>query len=285
MKKSKRAYSADDYIVSDLFDSEYKDNSEERIEALRNKNITKYRMKTIKSGDILECEIYPIWDTKADRRLPKQKPSREAQKNLNNKNAVKHVTRLLNANFTKEDIWATFTYDNDHLPENVKEAQKDMVNYLRRLKHFIKKNGLEELKYIYVTEYSDDPKKGKKRVHHHIVMNFRDRDVAEQMWKGGARTHSRRLQPDNFGLEGLANYITKDPNGTKRWVSSTNLNKPIVTVADSKMTRGRANKIFENRLDSKALFEKIYKGYSFTDIKKFTSDYVSGAYIYVRMRC
>ena len=36
------------------------DTTEDRIERLRDKNIVKCRRKTIKSGNILECEIYPI---------------------------------------------------------------------------------------------------------------------------------------------------------------------------------------------------------------------------------
>lgn len=279
----KRLYTAEKYIVDDLFENEfdYEDNSQERIEELRNKDIAKYRMKTIKSGDILECEIYPIWKTNNKDRAQKAKKSRDAQKNLNNKNTLKNLIRLLNANFTSQDIWATFTYDNEHLPSTIEEAQKDMQNYIRRLKTYVKRNNLEELKYIYVTEYRKT--ENKVRVHHHIVLNFKDRDKAEQIWKGGSRTQTRRLQPDELGLEGLARYILKDPKGSKRYVVSKNLTKPIITVADSKMTRGRVNKIVERRIDAISLFQKIYKGYSFTDMKIFFSEYVAGAYLYIRM--
>ena len=75
-----------------------------------------------------------------------------------------------------------------------------MQNYIRRLKRYIKNNHLPELKYVYVTEFEEDKKKGKIRVHHHIILNFRDRDKAEEMWDKGGITNARKLQPtrNNF---------------------------------------------------------------------------------------
>lgn len=282
----KRLNKKDQYIVDDLFvndSSMYEDNLQEQIEGLRS-NGGRYRVKTIKSGDYLESEIYPLWETNSKVRKAKIKESRLAQRNLNNKNTVKKLIRLMNCNFTNNDIMCTFTYDDAHLPSDIKKAQRDVINYLRRLKTYVKHHNLPELKYIYVTEYNNTDEK-KIRVHHHIVMNFPERDVAEKYWKGGARTQSRRLQHDEFGLEGLARYITKDPKGTKRYTCSQNLKKPIVTVADSKMTNAKVLKIIEHRIDAKAFFTKMYKGYKFNDIQYFFSDYVSGAYIRVRMKC
>lgn len=280
-----RNYGADGFY-EELYTLKYEDTEQEKIEtALRNKNITGYRQKTIKSGDILECEIYPIWNTrKAGSRARKENSSRTAQKNLNDKNAKKQLIRLINANFTKQDIWATLNYDNAHLPTSPEQAKKDIQNYIRRITHYNKKNGGAPLKFVYVTEYEEDEKKGKKRVHHHIILNFADRDKAEQLWYGGARTQTRRLQPDENGLEGMARYISKDPRGSKRYVCSKNLIKPTVTIADSRITRAKARKLAENENAAPAIFAKIYKGYDFTDIKTFYSDYASGAYIYVRMR-
>lgn len=277
------SYSVDNY--EELYTMPLEDNREEQIEALRDKDIKKYRVKTIKSGEMLECEIYPIWKTgKKDNRREKKKPSREAQKNLNEKNTKKNVIRLINTNFISEDIWATFTYDNENLPDNPEQAKKDMQNYIRRLNRHIKKNNLPTLKYIYVTEYEEDEKKGKKRVHHHIIMNYRDRNTAEEMWDKGGRTNARRLQPDDYGLEGLARYITKDPKNSKRYTTSRNLEKPKITIADSKMTKRKAEKIANDPNLASGIFQKLYEGYIFKDINIKYSDFVSGAYLYVRMR-
>lgn len=281
-------YRLDAYDLDELYGNPYEDNAEERLEAKRNKSLGGYRVKTVRSGNMLECEIYPInpvWDARAGLdRAPKMRKTRAAQRNLNRKNTVKNVVRLINANFTEEDVWATVTYDEAHLPATVEAAQVEMKKYLRRLKRYAEKNNLPPLKYLFVTEFEDDEKKQKKRVHHHLVCNIHDRDVVERLWHGGARRQARRLQPDEFGFEGLARYITKDPRGTKRYSASRNLVKPIIRTADSKITRGAVNKILRGVKDPQAVFERMYRGYTFNDISAFTSDYVSGAYLYVRMR-
>lgn len=276
VKEYKEIYSVD-YV-------DYKDTREELIELLRDKDIRRYRVKTIKSGNMLECEIYPVWNSSKKKRTEKIKGTSKAQKNLNDKNTKKNVIRLMNTNFAREDMWATFTYNADNLPEDETLAKRDMQNYIRRLKRIIKKNDMEDLKYIYVTEYEEDPQKGKKRVHHHIVMNFKNRDIAEDVWDKGGRTHSRRLQPDDYGLEGMARYITKDPKNSKRYTTSRNLKKPTITIADNKMSKRRAEKIAKNPNDAPNTFEKWYKGYSYNDIEVKFSEFISGTYMYVRMK-
>ncbi len=280
-------YSRNYYEV--LFNKLFDTTIEEKIEELRkNVNVKKYRAKTIKSGDMLECEIYPIWRNNSGGKGKALKESREAQKNLNIINTRKRVVRLTNANFTKKDIWATFTYDKDNLPIDEKQAKKDMENYIRRLRDYIKKNNLPELKYIYVTEYKEDGEE--KRVHHHIVMNFADRDKAEEMWQKGGRTHTRRLQPDDYGLEGLARYISKEvkekkeKKHSKSYCTSKNLIQPKETKSDHKVTKRKVMKIVDNENIACETFEKIYEGYKYNDIEIKLSEYVDGAYLYVRMR-
>lgn len=122
------------------------------------------------------------------------------------------------------------------------------------------------------------------RVHHHVVMNFQDRDIAEKLWKGGGRIQTRRLQPDDYGLEGLARYITKDPKGSKRYTCSRNLKQPKVYEAYSKFTKRRAEKVAMNLDGAKMFFENMYKTYVFNDIDIKYSEFVSGCYIYARLR-
>lgn len=283
-----------DYI--NIFDTELRKDKgilentiEERIELLRKKNIKNYRVKTIKSGNMLECEIYPIWRNYSEfRKRTGKKESRETQKNLNANNMQKRVVRLINTNFTNEDIWATYTYDEKHLPDDIKSAKKDMVNYIRRLKEHIKKYKLPKLKYIYVTESYDDGKK--KRIHHHIIMNFSDRDFAEKLWDKGAYPQSRRLQPNDYGLEGIARYVSKEVKSgkigknTKSYCISRNLDKPIETVSDNKISKRQVRDIAGNENIAFEFFENEYSGYKYNDIAIRYSDYVNGAYMYVRMR-
>ena len=270
------------YDIDELF--AYTNTNEERLAALYDKHIVKYRTKTIKSGNVLECEVYPIWDTHTSTSRAKRfRESREVQKNLNKKNAVKNLIRLVNTNFTDDDIWGTFTYETKRLPASVEDAQKEMSKFIRRLKYYGDKHGFAPLKYVYVTEFEDDPEKGKKRVHHHIVCNFPDRDVAERLWRNGARRQTRRLQADDDGYEGLVRYILKDPKGAKRYVTSKNLQKPQITIADCKFTRKKVNKIVSGDVDVTAVFESMYKGYALHKSVAKTSDYCTGAYLYIKM--
>lgn len=282
-------YSVEDY--DDLFvidSSAYEDSIEERIERLRDKQVSKYRVKTIRSGDMLEVEAYPIWAIPSGKREKKQSSSRKAQQNLNDKNTKKRLIRKAHVNFTPRDMWATWTYANGRLPADHEQAKRDMQNFIRRLKRWLsrqKKYENFELKYIYVTEF--DNADGKKvRVHHHMITNFPSRDVAEELWNGGGIKQTRKLQPNDFGLEGLVRYITKDKskNPTKRYTVSRNLKEPKVSIADSKMTRKRAERIATEEICAQELFEKMYKGYKFNDIQVNYSEFVSGAYLYVRMK-
>lgn len=247
-------------------------------------DLKKYRVKTIKAGKQLEYECYPLWSTPRSKRAKRSKTSKDSQRALNNKNAVKRVIRLINANFTDTDTWATFTYSEDKLPDSYETAKKNMTNYLRRLKRKLEKQGQEELKYVYVTEYNPDTKSGKVRIHHHIVLNVSDRDLIESEWKHGARTHARRLQEDESGYEGLARYITKDPHGKKRYTCSRNLKKPIVSISDYKLSRRKAHSIAMNQNTAKSEFEKMNPKYKFLKLRVFVSDFIGGVYLHAKLR-
>ena len=251
-----------------------------------------YRVKTIRSGNLTECEIYPIWYTSADKqRIRKKAGTRPEQQKLNETNSVKMLTRLINTNFTKRDVLVTLTYDDEHLPADYATAVKDSKNYIRRLRRLHEMSFPDEpLKYIVVTETRDEDG-NPIRAHHHIVMNFRDRDAAENLWRMGGRTQSRRLQPDLFEFTGLSKYLGKPgkpPAGvtvTRKWRGSRNLERPKITTADKKITRRRVNKIVKMSEQERAqLFERLYPGYRYLDCKVRYSDYVPGAYISVRLR-
>ena len=245
----------------------------------------RYRCKTIKAGDQLECEIFPIWSTASESKKAGSAITREAQRALNERNARKRLVRKINTNFTAADIELTLTYAGDHVPD-LEEARRDMQNYIRRVKRYRKARGLPELKYVYVIEYAGVDG-APKRVHHHVIMSGMDRDEAERLW-GKGRANSARLQPDEHGLEGLAKYITKSLprfKSEKRWVCSKNLVEPTITIADTKISRRKASRLAQDAdAYGKNLFEHLYPGYAFTDVEIKSSAYVAGVYIYARMR-
>ncbi|AKL96649.1 hypothetical protein CACET_c32050 [Clostridium aceticum] len=245
-----------------------------------------YREKKISSGEIFEVEIYPI--SKKQKKQPRAKKKKltvPKQKNLNNKNAVKHLIRLLNTNFTNADLAVHLTYTEKELPQSEKEARKDVANYIRRIKHYRKKSGLPLLKYIAVIEYREKEEEGKAvRLHHHIVMSGdMDRDKVEELW-GKGRANADRLKADEFGYEGLARYISKDPRGNKRWTQSKNLKQPTVDVSDSRYKSKRKIEEIARNPEDKEFFSKLYPGYILNSCKVEVNEITAGIHIYVKMR-
>ena len=57
-----------------------------------------YRVKEIRSGNILELEVYPYWDTrpKCGVKASRLRESRAAQKRYNERNSRKRFVRLVN---------------------------------------------------------------------------------------------------------------------------------------------------------------------------------------------
>ena len=278
-----------DGYVDDIFNKPYEDNDEEYLRNKRDKDTRRYRVKTTVSGKFLESEIYPVWNTKKNRMIEQAEKEIELQLKIRHKNIQRNLVRLVNGNFTSKDIWITLGYRGDEQPATLEDAKKDVINYIRRLKRYAKKAGYPDLKYVRVTEGDGI----NKRFHHHIILNFPDRDIAEKKWGKGKYPQARRLQPDDYGLTGLAMYVTKqavkdseDDSKPKAYGYSLNLYKSWqhATIADSKMTKRRAEKIARNEVNTKELFEKMYPGYTFTDLAINTSDHVSGWYIYARMR-
>lgn len=262
----------------------------------------RFRTKTIKSGPVLEVEIYPIWNTRSQERKMKSKVTRAAQAAVNDRNARKRLDRLVNTNFGAEDLLVTLTYSGD--APDPEQGRKDIRNYLRRVKYWRKKNGLPDMKYIYIQEWEeDDPKAAEpqqlvfdgmqatflepvkpKRVHHHIIMTGMDRDAAESLWKKG-RVNSRKLQPDEFGLRDLTGYLLKAPKTKKRWYGSRNLKEPKVTISDHKFSRGQIWKLADRfGSDAGPVLRKVYPGYvpAAEPIVR-GSEFCSGFYVYARM--
>lgn len=87
------------------------------------------REKRFLCGKYLEVEIYPI--------------SKYEQKNLNDKNARKNLRRI-HDNFDNKDLIVSLSYDAANLPNSEEIAIRDRNNYIRRIKNFRKRNGLDE---------------------------------------------------------------------------------------------------------------------------------------------
>lgn len=268
---------------------------EQEIEKkLKSKNIIGIKRKIIISGNVIEVEIFPVWDTKNISRGGKSGPTTQEQRSVNTRNAIKKIVRLVNANFTHEDMWITVGYKGGTEPQSYERCKKDIKNYIERLRTVCKKNNWEDLKYIYTIE---GHKSGK--YHAHIIMNFPDRDIAEKKWGHGRYPQARRLQPDDFGLEGMAKYVAKninkkleskdsDEDGIKRnsYGLSLNLKKPIIHESYTAIRKRKVEKIAKDDSLRVEYFNthKDYRKYSYLTSQVTYSPYTDGCYIYAKFK-
>ncbi len=254
------------------------------------------REKTVYCGDeIKEVDIFPYSEgrvayNRSGRSRKRVAMSAPKQMNLNDKNARRYLTQLLNANFSEEGsgYHVSLTYDTRSLPDSVDEADGIVDNYIRRLKSAYKKAGLE-LKYVIVTSFRTGKDGKPVRLHHHIVMNTGiDPAIIRQQWrkplpKGESAKEKahyikykiRRgnrygtcnvdeLQPDESGIAGLASYLKNQPRESckRRWRASQNLRKPETAEPnDYKYSHRQVEKIAHQPFDA-AFWERKYKGWT-----------------------
>ncbi len=251
------------------------------------------REKRIRSGKLLEVEFYPIFENgrKVPNRMPKSKSSTPEQQKYNTTQAIKKFVRLVNTNFDNTDLFMSPTYLPQNAPQNEDEARRDIVNYLRRVKtkrtselrkaqkqlaanpdnkDLAKRCGklAEPFRYIYVIEkqtYKTGINKGRNNWHFHLFLTGGlDRDTLEDMWPKGIRVNTHRFQPERFGPEAAARYCSKDPQGSKRFVYSRNLKKPIIAPPrDGKITPRGVERLALDRVDDREYWERRHKGYKF----------------------
>lgn len=144
------------------------------------------------------------YGAKGEKRQPRQKPTKEQIAKQNQKNKEKHVRRLIKANFSPGDYWATLK-----LPKGtrmpVEEVKKLFAKFIRSLKGKYQRRG-EELKWIARMEIGS-----RGGIHIHMIMNrIRDADkLIQDSWKYG-RVNFEQLYEDGDYVK-LAEYIVKPP--------------------------------------------------------------------------
>lgn len=244
------------------------------------------RTKTIKAGDYLECEIFPMVLMEPGIREARRKRTPEQMREINRRNAVKKLERLMNANFTAGDLMPHLTMDR---PCSFEEMQKIVRNFFQRLRRLAAKRGAV-LRYIYVIETKQEH--GQQRHHLHSVINggWISRDEVEELW-GHGLSRVDRVQQQEKGLAGFARYITQQKTTQERlmrrsWGASKGLKQPTVTVADHKFSRAAAAKIARDlEGDARTILEKKYPGYRLIEQPVIRySDWLPGCYVYAMLR-
>ena len=273
------------------------------------------RTRTIRAGDTLEVECYPLVRTsQAQRDAIRMRRTPPAMQKVNARNRARHTARLIDQNFTESDHVVTLTYrypaedpgmvpqdyladlyQRDGLPESMDDAVRDVRNFLNRIRRAVKRAGQDprEVRYVGQIEEGRENVTGlPPRVHAHMVLHAPGltSEMIEAIWQqGGDRcghTRIEHLQLSDGGALQLARYLTKHDRARSKLLRSKNLRPPRVTVSDRKISRRRAmNVARELTSDGIAIMERLYPGYHCESLPEVRySDIVPGAYIYVRMR-
>lgn len=244
-----------------------------------------YIEKWTYSGDYAEREMYSLTKNQIEyyerkKRTPKDKSklTLEYQKRTNWKNAEKKLKRLMNCNFTKRDIFATFTFV-EKLSEEI--AIQEFKKFISRLRYYFKKNKLK-LKYIYcIGEHK------KEGIHFHMIMNNIKLDDLRLVWENsryGGRLHISTLRFENQnGLGGLARYFMDNTLGRdkehsnldefnkmllRKWNSSKGLISPKIKIKIIKSLSIRS-------------IPKDYRNYKVTNYETYWTSY--GQYQYIEL--
>lgn len=216
------------------------------------------------SGDYMEIDMFPVRKTSSSRKA-KAKPSTEAQKALNARNAARRLTWLIQDNFGTSDFYCSLTYPSDF--DTRKMNGKMFDNWLRRIKRKYKKADID-FRYIATSEQGER----NHRLHHHIICSGElGADVLRAEWnkqfspckKGYA--HTDHLIFTRTGLACLAFYTVKDPMLAYRsYTCSKNLVHRPPQTRDGRIS---GKKLKELRKDNfnKEEFERLYPGYEFVD--------------------
>lgn len=221
------------------------------------------------SGDYMEIDIFPVRKVSNSRKA-KYKPSTETQKKLNQKNAARRLTWLIQENFGTNDYYIGLNYPAEYDVDNA-TADKLLKNWLRRSKRKFQKAGFD-FKYITTTEIGDK----KYRPHHHVICSGElGAKVLRQEWDKQFEScktkpttsfsHAKHLQFTRTGLAGVAFYTCKDPSLAYRsYNCSKNLRRPEAEKRDGRIS---GKKLQELRTDcfNAEEFEKLYPGYEFVD--------------------
>ena len=230
-------------------------------------------VRTYEAGQVGEKTKYFVLGDRTRRNRRKEESSIKKQEQ-NEYSAKKRLARLINANFTHGDILLGLDYsdasykklersarkaapDYDSLPEEdqlrcIREAAaQEMVNYLRRVKRALEKEGrADELKYIAITSDMDGDTKETVRVHHHLIVPASCEHIIRMKWGHGG-TYCKPLSKQEDYLP-IAEYLIAQVRVTlnaKKFVSSRNLIRPQpkdrIAVSDAEIRVPRNCKLIQ----------------------------------------
>lgn len=186
--------------------------------------------KIIVAGSLVKVAIYPVstrWDSQRARGA-KKKMSSEAQKRMNAIYSWQKLELLLAANFRQGDLVLTFTYDDEHLPEDRKSAEAKLKYFRSKLSAKRRADGSDLVMF-----WSTENKHGDGRYHHHAVINATgdDYDIIKELWSNGSVEISKLSAVGEKSYATQARYMCKEERerlGQRSWSYTRNAKKPEV---------------------------------------------------------
>ena len=229
----------------------------------------RYKEKLVYAGDMIFGYVYPTY-RKAGARRGKFRETIEVQAKLNEQKSRDTLAWIIHANFDKTSIVLHPSYSEACLPATEADFEKDIKNYIRRIKRLYARCGVT-FKYVYVMEYSESG-----RPHLHMILSGGvDRDELEKAW-GFGTCNGDRLQFLETGVVDLAQYITKGRRaGKHRYVCSRNMVKPVEKVNEHQWSRKQVKDVDESANPHKK-FADTYAGYWLAEFPKIEKNGVNG---------
>lgn len=173
-----------------------------------------YKEQIIRAGRTEEHALYHSirynqnGTGKGEKRAKRSKPTSERQALVNRKRAERILTRLLNANFGRNDLYATWTFSKDKRPGDPERFKQTVQALLKALRKLFGKMGVP-LRYIWVGE------RGERGAEHiHMVMTGIDIRMLQPIWPYGYVTCAN-LDPSG-SYRKLAAYFIKYSDKTMR---------------------------------------------------------------------
>lgn len=218
-------------------------------------------LRAVASGKIIEIYEYeePIYYGYGSEGNGKNKISEDSERRSDSVNRTKQkIRRLINSNMEDKSKFVTLTYKDNEL--DVSKAKEDFKKFIKRLNYRLSKDGLENVKYLYVIEFQ---KRGS--IHFHCVffnLDYIKKSEFEKIWKNGFIKINKIDNCDNVGAY-VVKYMNKEIeekrlNNFDLYGRSKDLKEPIIIKKPQEV-----NILFEaykNKIVFSKDFNTEYKG-------------------------
>lgn len=198
--------------------------------------MVKRKKYTFRHGDVIDVEEFHDgkYGGPGKQRKKRTKPTEEQMRQVNALNKAKRCRQRMLQYFSPGDCFATWTYEVENRPPNMKEALKDFQKAMRYVRKEFKKRGYEVF-------WIRNIEKGTKGAWHiHLIINEigETASIIQRAWKKGG-TWSIEIRNSKYYDEDftkLANYMTKDENTIEK-KSDGSPGKPRIREANYNISK------------------------------------------------